>query len=201
MLYKGIVEMKKHVYYIVNGFALYRLIAAPILLYLVISNEMYIFKWLLLISFLTGAIDSFLAHKFKVASIVGAKLESFAGELTVLAALIGVFLNRPDFVLAQNTIIIAVLVLYLLQTALAFKRYGKISSFHTYLAKAAAVLQVLFLVLIFFWEPVAMFFYVVVLLTAIELLEKVVLVFLLPHWRANVKGLYWVLKEKTRRVY
>jgi CDP-diacylglycerol--glycerol-3-phosphate 3-phosphatidyltransferase len=71
------------------------------------------------------------------------------------------------------------------------------SNFHTYAAKMAAVLQGVFLLLLFFLdEPVYPLFYLAVAVTAIDLVEEIILVLLLPQWKANVKGLYWVMRKK-----
>jgi CDP-diacylglycerol--glycerol-3-phosphate 3-phosphatidyltransferase len=179
----------------INGITLYRLVAAPVLLLLAVGNLIFIFKFLLVISFLSDAMDGFLARKYKVESQLGSKLDSIADDLTVAAAGISLFLYKPSFIHGQLTIIILLLLLYVVQTILALIRYGKISSFHTYLAKTAALLQGLFLVLIFFTEPALFLFYIVALVTAIDLIEEIILVLLLPHWQANIKGLYWVLKR------
>jgi cardiolipin synthase len=82
---------------------------------------------------------------------------------------------------------------------LAFVRYGKISSFHTYMAKLAALMQGSFLILLFFLqEPVYVLFYIAFFVTVIDLIEEIILVLLLPVWQTNVKGLYWVLKKKHK---
>jgi CDP-diacylglycerol--glycerol-3-phosphate 3-phosphatidyltransferase len=39
-------------------------------------------------------------------------------------------------------------------------------------------------------------FYVAVAITALELVEEIILVIMLPEWKTNVKGLFWVLKSK-----
>ena len=46
-------------------------------------------------------------------------------------------------------------------------------------------------------EPNLILFYVAAIITMIELTEEIILVSLLKHWKANVKGIYWVLKEKA----
>lgn len=193
--------MKKPVFYIVNGITLYRLLAAPVLLYFVLTGRIDIFKWLLAVSFFTDAIDGYLARRFGVTSVRGSKLDSIADDLTVVVAIVGLILLRPQFIREQYAVIIPLLLLYGLQTTLALVRYGKISSFHTYLAKGAAVLQGVFLVLAFFAEPNLPLFYAVALLTAVDLLEEAVLVVLLPRWQVNVKGLYWVWKKKVSRSF
>jgi len=71
------------------------------------------------------------------------------------------------------------------------------ANFHTYLAKTAALLQGVFLILVFFTDdPILILFYAATIVTMLELTEEVILVKLLPQWKANVKGVYWVLKNK-----
>ena len=89
-----------------------------------------------------------------------------------------------------------ILVLFFVQTVFAFIRYRKMTSFHTYLAKTAALLQGVFLLVTFFTaEPNLILFYVAAIITMLELTEEIILVSLLKHWKANVKGIYWVLKQ------
>ena len=67
----------------VNSITLYRLLASLLLLYFIVINDLFTFKWLLLVSFFTDAIDGFLARKFKVTTVMGSKFDSIADDLTV----------------------------------------------------------------------------------------------------------------------
>ena len=83
---------------------------------------------------------------------------------------------------------------------MALVRYGKISSFHTYLAKIAALLQGGFLILLFFLpEPPLTLFYIASAVTILEIVEEMILVVLLPKWKINVHGLYWALKDRKKK--
>jgi CDP-diacylglycerol--glycerol-3-phosphate 3-phosphatidyltransferase len=42
------------------------------------------------------------------------------------------------------------------------------------------------------------FFHLTMLILTIDALEESVLVFLLPEWRNDVKGIWWVLKAKSQ---
>lgn len=191
-----IYAMKKGSYYMVTGITLYRIITAPLLLALIIFKQPEVFKWLLACSFLTDAIDGYLARRFKVTSLLGAKLDSIGDDLTVFAGLIGIVVFKPEFLRKEIGLIIFLLALFLLQVIFALVRYGKITTFHTYAAKLAAILQGSFLILIFFLpEPLYILFYVAAFMTAYDLVEEIILVFLLPKWEANVKGWYWVIKR------
>lgn len=192
--------MHKRSYYIVNGITLYRLLAAPFLIFFVIDHRPDLFKWMLGISFFTDAIDGYLARRYKVTSIAGAKLDSIGDDLTILVAIIGIIVFKPEFIRQEMNLFLLLLVLFILQTILAFIRYGKMTNFHTYAAKTAAVLQGIFLLLFFFLDqPVYALFYMAAGVTAIELAEEIILILVLPKWEVNVKGLYWVLKKKRSK--
>jgi len=191
--------MSKHkqAWYVVNGITLYRIFAAPFLLILLFTGQHHIFKWLLGVSFFTDLIDGFLARKFKVTSVLGTKLDSIGDDLTVMVGVIGLLVLKFDFIKEQRMAFFILLALFAIQVSYAFLRYGKMTSFHTYLAKTAALLQGIFLLLVFFTdEPVMILFYAAVGITLLELIEETILVYLLPTWQDNVKGIYEVLQKK-----
>jgi len=178
--------MAKRAYYLINGVTLYRLFSAPLLVLMIVYDRPDVFKWLLAVSFLTDAVD--------------ARLDSIADDLTILAAVVGMIAFKKEFLKEEFVLFIFLLALYLFQTILAFIKYRKMTSFHTYGAKVAAVLQGVFLLLLFFLpQPVYILFYLAMIATGAELVEEIILVFLLREWTADVKGLYWVLRKKKSR--
>jgi len=193
-------SMEKHPlsYYSINGITLYRLLSAPLLLFLAIVGNHELFRSLLAVSFLTDAVDGHLSRMFKVSSVFGAKLDSIADDATVLVATVSLWIVRPDFIEKNWLAFVIVFTLFLIQTVVALIVYKRVTSFHTYLAKTAAVLQGIFFMMIFFnVEPVWLGFYAAAIVTALELLEEILLVFMLPKWTTDVKGLFW-LKEKSK---
>jgi len=192
-------DTHKQAWYVINGITLYRIVAAPFLLVLLFTKQYEIFKWLLGISFFTDLIDGYLARKYRVTSILGTRLDSIGDDLTVLVALIGLFVLKMPFIKQHIVIFIILFVLFLVQISYAFIRYRKMTSFHTYLAKTAALSQGVFLLLVFFTdEPNLILFYAAAVITMLELIEEIILVSLLRKWKANVKGIYWLLKKKKQ---
>lgn len=184
---------------VVNWITLFRIVAFPLLMVLIMLRAWPFFKWLLLVSFFTDAIDGYLARRYHATSILGSKLDSIGDDLTVLAAVTGLVVARTDFVLEQWFPVAVLVGLYLVQTGMALYRYGKISTFHTYLAKTAAVVAAMFLLSGFFLEDIIYpLFYAAVIVTAIELVEEIILVAILKDYRSNVRGLYWVLRKDKR---
>jgi phosphatidylglycerophosphate synthase len=192
--------MQKQSSYIINGITVYRIIAAPVLIYLVIIKDIDLFKWLLAISFFTDSIDGFLARKYKVTSIMGSRLDSIGDDLTIAAAFAGMIFIKTQFIKDEIIIFSILFLLYVLQNILALVKYHKTTSFHTYFAKIAAVFQGLFMILIFFLtKPFMPLFYVAIILTAIDLIEETIMILLLPNWETDIKGIYWIMKRKREK--
>lgn len=185
---------------VINLITIYRIVTFPLLIFLIIKGHFEVFKWLLLASFLTDAIDGFLARRYNAASILGAKLDSIGDDLTVLAAAIGLFVTQQEFVADHKEVFIVLFALFLVQVAGAIYRYGKISTFHTWAAKTAAVVSAVFLLSVFFLQAVSMpLFIAAAVMTGIDLLEEIILVAMLRDYRSNVKGLYWVIRHDDRK--
>jgi phosphatidylglycerophosphate synthase len=191
--------VSKRNYYLVNTITAYRLLASPILVILVFTDHYDVFKWMLAISFATDAIDGFLARWLKVQSKLGSRLDSVADDFTIIAATVGVFVFKHDFIMEQIIPIGIMLVLFLIENGASLIKYHHASTFHTYSAKVAAVFQGTFLILIFFLEqPSYLLFWASVVFTCIDLIEEIILVFIIPKSEENVKGLYWVLKKRKQ---
>ncbi len=182
----------------VNAITFFRVIAFPVFIVLLSLEHIHFFKWLLLVSFLTDALDGVLARKLKANSILGARLDSIGDDLTVLAGLLGMFVFRWEFLKTSWIPIVVVLGIFLIQTLFALFKYQKTTSFHTLGAKTAAMLQGTFLCSLFFFdEPVYWLFYAALVVTALELVEEIVMVTILPKWKSDVLGIYWALKIKN----
>jgi CDP-diacylglycerol--glycerol-3-phosphate 3-phosphatidyltransferase len=184
----------------VNSITFYRLLASLLLLYFIVINDLFTFKWLLLVSFFTDAIDGFLARKFKVTTVMGSKFDSIADDLTVLMAVVGIFKFKPGFISHEKLLVTILLALYLAQTLIALIKYRKITSFHTYLAKFAAIVQGAFLILLFFlpeW-PIGLF-RIAAIVTILDLFEEIMIAGILDKWQTDVKGLFWIFKNQTSK--
>lgn len=189
--------MHKRSYYIVNAITFYRLIMAPVLIILVLGGYFNLFRWLLVVSFLTDAVDGFFSRRYKVSSVFGSKLDSIADDMTIVAAIVGMMEFYPGFIRNERILIAVLAGLFLLQVSLALIRYGKITSFHTYLAKLAAIMQGIFFLALFFLEnPPYGLFYFAVGVTIADLIEEIIMVLMLRRWKSDVKGLYGAIRSR-----
>jgi CDP-diacylglycerol--glycerol-3-phosphate 3-phosphatidyltransferase len=190
-------KKKSLAYYLINGITLYRVVAAPFLLGLLLSGPPVWFKWMVALSFFTDMIDGVLARLFRVNSALGARLDSIGDDLTVLITTAGLLMIKPELLTEQWMWLLPLVILFLIQTAYALYRYKRISSFHTRLAKLAAFAQGLFLLTFWFFDTIHYpLFYTAVIITMLELAEEIVLVAWFKEWTTDVKGLYWAWKKR-----
>lgn len=157
-----------------------------------------LFAWFLLVSYTTDVIDGFLARRLKIESVRGAQLDSIGDMLTLIAAIIGVAWFEWDFIRENYIPIAIVLGLYFTQMIIALVKYGRVTSFHTYLAKLSALVQGVFLIWLLLVGPIYWLFYTFMVLGIIETIEETILIFMYDEWVSEVKGIYWALKDERR---
>lgn len=185
-------------YNIADWFSFYRIFAAPFLLVLIWLDLRLIFTWFLLISYCTDAIDGYLARRLKITSARGSQLDSFGDQITLVIGLIGLFYFETHFIKTNLTLILIAFIPYIIQMLLAYYKYGKATSFHTYFAKLSAILQSIFILWSLFFTPEYTLFYIMIIIGLLETFEEIILIFMYDHWASDVKGIYWALRDKRR---
>ena len=143
-------------------------------------------------------LDGFLARKLKITSARGSQLDSFGDQITFIVGLMGVFIFENQFIKENYQLILIAFAPYIIQMLLAFKKYGKATAFHTYLAKLSAIAQGVFILWLLFFGPVYWLFYVMIVLGVLETIEEIALIYMYNNWVAGVKGIYWALRDKRR---
>ena len=143
-------------------------------------------------------IDGFLARKLKITSARGSQLDSIGDSITFVVGLIGILVYEYSFIEKNYILILISFSPYVIQMFLAFAKYGKATSFHTYLAKLSAITQGVFILWLLFFGPIYWLFYIMIILGLLESIEEIILIFIYDEWVDNIKGLYWALKDKRR---
>ena len=183
---------------IADWFSFYRIFAVPILIVFIWLGERELFSWFMLISYSTDAIDGFLARKLNISSARGSQLDSYGDQLTLIIALFGLIIFEYGFMRDNFILILVAFVPYIIQMLIAFKKYGKATAFHTYLAKISAITQAAFILWILFFGPVYWLFYTMIILGVIETIEEITLIFMYDNWVEGVKGIYWAKRDPRR---
>ncbi|MBT8384228.1 MAG: CDP-alcohol phosphatidyltransferase family protein [Bacteroidia bacterium] len=185
---------------IADWFSFYRIFAAPFLLILLWLEEREFFTWFLLVSYCTDMIDGFLARKLKIASARGSQLDSIGDQITFVIGLLGLLVFEFEFIQTNLLLILIALIPYIVQMLIAYAKYGKSTSFHTYLAKLSAIIQGIFILWALFLGPNYILFYVMIILGFLETIEEIIMIFMYDEWVSDIKGIYWALKDERIRL-
>jgi CDP-diacylglycerol--glycerol-3-phosphate 3-phosphatidyltransferase len=178
-----------------NALSAARMLAVPVLLALAFAGLETAFTWVLIPALLSDVFDGLIARVFALESRLGAMLDSVADSLLLFVSLYGIWVFHAE-VLREHAWLCGVAVgLWVLEDLLALLRYRRLSSFHTYLSKIVANLLGLFIgwLFLFGFEPALL--YLAAGSSILASLEELALLWALPKWRADVRGLWWVLRD------
>lgn len=183
---------------IADWFSFYRIAAVPLLIFLIWIDARVFFTCFLLFSFITDAIDGFLARTLKISSARGSQLDSIGDQITLIMGVFGLYIFEKSFIIENYLLLLIVFIPYGIQMLIAFLKYGKATAFHTYLAKLSAMLQAIFIIWLLFFGPVYWLFYVVLVIGVLETIEEISLIVMYDTWVDGVKGIYWAVRDKRR---
>lgn len=177
-------------------FSLSRVIAFPIVLALIFLDERRTTAWFYTIMFTTDFIDGFFAYFFNMESKRRAHLDSLGDNLFLLAGFLAFFIFEQSFFIDHIGWISLLAVLYITQLGLSLIKYGRPSVFHTYMAKIATFIQVVFISHMLFFQASEFLFYVALIASVMEVIEEMFMVLSLKKWKANVSGIWEAVKKK-----
>ena len=181
-------------------FTLSRLLLSPFSILLILLDKEKWFAVFILVLFATDMVDGSLARFKSSVSTKGARLDSLADFHTIIFTTIGSLYFQYQFFSNHVCVISFTIIFYFLSIFLGFSRYGKLPSFHTYLSKFSGLLLVYLFWNLFFWELNENIFIVILAVLWISIFEEIILIFLLPNWRSDVKGLIWVLSAQANKL-
>lgn len=181
-----------------NSVSAARIAAAPLLLYFALRGNEAGFTWVLVPALLSDIVDGWLARTLRLQSKLGALLDSIGDALLLCTSIFGIWVFHGEVITDYPAWCYAMVVAWLAEAALAFARYGRLSSFHTYVSKVAGYLLGIFVGVLFIFGFHPWLLYAAVATSVLGNLEELVLLHLLPDWRTDVRGVYWVLLERRR---
>jgi len=176
-----------------------RLLAVPVLAVLAYTGREQLFAWILVPALLTDIADGLVARLLHLESRLGAMLDTVADTGLLFVALYGVWVFHPEVLAGHAGLCGAAVALWVVEDVASLLRYRRLSSFHTYTSKVVANLLGLFIGWLFVLGFEPWLLYAAAGGSILASLEELVLIALLPRWRADVRGLWWVLRERRGR--
>jgi cardiolipin synthase len=179
-----------------NAISVARIIAAPLLAGLAATGNESAFTWVLVPALLSDIADGLIARVFHLQSKLGALLDSVADTLLLFVSIYGIWVFHRDVITLHAMECGVVVGAWLLENIASLLRYGRLSSFHTYLSKIAGYALGIFVGVLFVFGFHAWLLHAAVTVSVLGNLEELALLALLPEWRSDVRGLAWVLRER-----
>jgi len=189
---------KKELLTIPNLISFYRLLVFPLILYFIIAGQERLFAVFLVINLLTDLIDGIIARRFHMETEFGARLDSFADNLTYVLAFTGLLVFRMADLqphLISFVIFVAMLVLTVVVSLVKFRKFP---SLHLYSTKISGYIQAAFFICTFFIHFYAPLYFLMISWAIMAAIECLIIDMLIPETRSNIKGLFWVLMERKK---
>jgi len=190
--------MKRLLRNIPNLLSAYRLLALPFIAWAIWKGDRQLYIVLMSVNLITDILDGFIARRFNLQTELGARLDSTADLGTYVMAFAGFIVLEKEFVQEMRWPFFLLLGCYALPQLLSFLRFKRNTSFHLYSSKVTGYLQGIFIFTYFVFGFSPWYFWLMWTVSLLAYFEGLVIVSLIPQLRSNVKGIYWMLKEKGR---
>lgn len=181
-----------------NFLSLYRLLAFPVILFMVLTGRENGFVILICISLVSDILDGNIARIFKLQTNFGAALDNLADILTISVAILGMFIFKWTELEPHIWFLYIFLGIFLISYIIAFIRFQKIPGLHLYGAVIAGYLQGIFLFVLFAIDFYPWLYYLSIGWGILAYIEKCLVLMKLNDIRIGVKGLYWLLKTNKQ---
>ncbi len=179
-----------------NLLSTYRLLMAPVLVVLALSELRTLFIVFLCVSFVTDALDGPIARAWNLRSAFGSRLDSIADTSTYAAALVGIFQFEAQALIPHIPMLIVFMGMLILATLLPLIKFHKIASFHLYSSKLNALFLALFILHFLTFGFVSWLYYCVLTFGILASMEIIAVAMLLKEPANDIKGLYWILSRR-----
>jgi phosphatidylglycerophosphate synthase len=175
-----------------------RMALMPVLIVLAAQGWKSAFLICLVFALITDAADGFLARRWNQVTEFGASLDSWADAATWLGAIVGAHFLWPALIRREITWLVVMVAVYLLTILIGFIKFRRLTSYHTWGAKAAAVtMSVAGLVLLV--TGLAWPFHVGACVMMLSCVEEVAITVALRQWRCDVPSLWHALRLRRIR--
>ncbi len=172
-----------------------RLALTPFLLATAWFEQVYPFLAILIFAFILDAIDGPIARRLHQVSKLGSKLDSWADFSVYIVFAVGAWLLWPEIIMHELVFIVLVVASIVLPVLTGLIKFKKITSYHTWMVKLAAVSTAPTAIWVFIGGP-ALPFHIATVICVVAGLEEIMISIVLKEPYSDVSTLLHVLKKK-----
>ena len=190
--YKG-----ENILNIPNILSFYRLVISPVILLFALSGQERLYAIFICISLVSDILDGNIARILKLQTRFGAALDNVADMCTYALAFLGIYLYKWGEIQPHAWVFYMFIGTLIISYLIAFIRFHKIPGLHLYMAVTSGYAQGIFIFVLFAFGFYPWMFYTVAFLGTLAYIEKIFVLMRLDDIRSGVKGIYWLLRERT----
>jgi cardiolipin synthase (CMP-forming) len=179
-----------------NILSLFRIFIFPYVLWLIVVGDEKLFSIFITICLITDILDGFIARTFHMQTKMGARLDSWADLGVYILAFTAIYIFKWDEIKQHAWMLILFGLVMFLSYAIVFLKFKGLIGLHTYMFKVTGYLQGAFIISLFIWGFYLVPYYFCLGWGTIACIEEIIIILLLKRPASNVKGLYWILKNK-----
>lgn len=189
--------MKEKFWNIPNSLSLYRLLIFPVLLYWIFVGRENLVAIFITLNLFTDWLDGIIARAFNMQTKIGAKLDSWADTGTYICAFLAIYYFKWEEMRPHVFILYVFFGVWILSYLVVFIKFKGLIGLHTYLFKSTGYVQGAFIICLFLFGFYAWLFYLCMAVGILACVEEIIIMLLIKKPMINVKGLYWILKNKN----
>ena len=189
-------DIREPFWTIPNMLSLGRLIAFPVTQYFIWAGEEKIVAIMIAACLFSDWLDGIIARTFNMKTEIGAKLDSWADTGTYISAILAIYLFKWQEIKPHAAGWYLFLGIWILSYIIVFVKFRGLIGLHTYLFKSTGYVQGAFIIILFIWGFYPVLFYSCMIVGVLACVEEIIIMLILDKPRTNVKGLYWVLRDK-----
>ncbi len=190
-------EVKEKFWNVPNALSLYRLLVFPVLLYWVFDGQEQLVAIFIALNLFTDWLDGIIARAFNMQTKIGARLDSWADTGTYICAFLAIYFFKWDDIKPHAWILYIFFAVWLLSYMVVFVKFKGLIGLHTYLFKSTGYVQGAFIISLFLFGFYPWLYYLCMITGILACVEEIIIIVLIKKPMMNVKGLYWILKNKA----
>jgi CDP-diacylglycerol--glycerol-3-phosphate 3-phosphatidyltransferase len=127
---------------------------------------------------------------------IGAKLDSWADTGTYILAFVAIYLFKWNEMKNEWMLLSVFFIIWIITYVVVFIKFKGLLGLHTYLFKITGYLQGAFIVSLFMFRFYPGLFHLCLYVGILACIEEIIIISMIRRPMSNVKGLYWLLKNK-----
>lgn len=179
-----------------NALSLYRLFSFPFIMIFIFLGHEKLFAFFIWFNLTTDILDGWIARKFNQMTEIGARIDGTADTGTYILAITGILVFKWTDIQPHSSVFFIFIGLFIISKVYSIYKLRTGYSFHSYNAKITGYIHGLFFIVLFVFGFLSWFYYLMIISGILLCFENISITYFLNEPRSEVKGLYWVLKER-----